>query len=100
MTSPTVQELYDLTGKVALVTGGARTLGYDMALALAEAGADVAITSRYLDHALASAKTISAATGRKAAGFQCDVRFEPQVAATVDAVLAAFGKIDILVNNA
>src|SRR5690348_4708681 len=42
----TVQQLFDLTGKIALVTGGARNLGYDMALALAEAGAGVAVTSR------------------------------------------------------
>lgn len=100
MTLPTVQELYDLTGKVALVTGGARTLGYDMALALAEAGADVAITSRTLEHALASARKISEATGRKAASFACDVRSEDSIVALVDAVMAEFGKIDILVNNA
>jgi NAD(P)-dependent dehydrogenase (short-subunit alcohol dehydrogenase family) len=100
MPSPTVQELFDLTGKVALVTGGARNLGYDMAMALAEAGADVAITSRNLDSANKSALKISELTGRRAAGFVCDVRFEEQVAAMVDAVLAEFGKIDILVNNA
>jgi gluconate 5-dehydrogenase len=100
MSFPTIQELYDLTGKVALVTGGARTLGYDMALALAEAGADVAITSRTLENAQASAQKITAATGRKAVGFACDVRFEEQAQTTVAAVLAAFGKIDILVNNA
>ena len=46
MKSPHIKELFDLSGKVALVTGGARNLGYDMALALAEAGAEVAITSR------------------------------------------------------
>ena len=100
MALPTVQQLYDLTGKVALVTGGARTLGYDMALALAEAGADVAITSRTLEHAQVSAQKLSAATGRKAVGYACDVRSEASVMDMVDAVLAAFGKIDILVNNA
>lgn len=100
MTFPTSQELFNLKGKVALVTGGARNLGYDMALALAEAGADVAITSRSLESAIKSAAEIGQITGRKAAGFACDVRFEDQVAAMVDAVLAEFGKIDILVNNA
>ena len=100
MAFPTIQQLYDLTGKVALITGGARTLGYDMALALAEAGADVAITSRALAHAQSSAAAITQATGRRAGGYQCDVRFEDQVAATVDAVLADFARIDILVNNA
>jgi NAD(P)-dependent dehydrogenase (short-subunit alcohol dehydrogenase family) len=99
MTFPTVQQLYDLTGQVALVTGGARDLGYDMALALAEAGADVAITSRVLANAQASAEKIAAATGLKCIGVACDVRDEDQVSALVDAVLAAFGKIDILVNN-
>ena len=101
MTQPTIQELIDLTGKVALVTGGARNLGFDMATALAEVGADVAITSRELDSAcLASAEQISALTGRKAVCYNCDVRFEKQVTAMVDAVLADFGQIDILVNNA
>jgi len=100
MTLPTVQQLYDLTGKVALVTGGARTLGYDMATALAEAGAEVVITSRKLESAQASAHGIASATGRKTAGLACDVRFEDQVAAMVKAALAEFGRIDILVNNA
>ena len=59
MAHPTVQELFDLSGNVALVTGGARTLGYDMATALAEAGADVAITSRHLENAQRSARQIA-----------------------------------------
>jgi gluconate 5-dehydrogenase len=100
MTQPTIQELSDLTGKVALITGGARNLGFDMAMALAEVGADVAITSRELESARASAEQISADTGRRAVGYDCDVRFEKPVTAMVDAVLADFGQIDILVNNA
>jgi len=100
MTFPTSRELFNLAGQVALVTGGARNLGHDMALALAEAGADVAITSRHLESARKSAAEIARLTGHKAAGFTCDVRSEDQVAAMVDAVLAEFGKIDILVNNA
>jgi gluconate 5-dehydrogenase len=100
MPKPTIQELYDLSGKVALVTGGARTLGLDMAYALAEAGADIAITSRTLQSAQESALHIAQETGRKVAGFACDVRFEDQVEAMTDAVLAELGKIDILVNNA
>jgi NAD(P)-dependent dehydrogenase (short-subunit alcohol dehydrogenase family) len=100
MASPTIHELFDLSGRVALVTGGARNLGFDIATALAEAGADVAITSRNLDDARAAAQRIAADTGRKIIGFACDVRFEDQVAQMVDAVLAEFGKIDILVNNA
>lgn len=97
---PTVQELFDLTGQVAFVTGGARNLGYDMALALAEAGADVAITSRSIEDARKSAAKITEATGRRVLPLQLDVRFEDQVEAAVDACLAEFGRIDILVNNA
>ena len=100
MAHPTIQELFDLTGKVALVTGGARNLGFDMATALAEAGADLAITSRSQESAQTSARQIAEDTGRKVIGFTCDVRYEDQVEAMVDAVLAEFGKIDILINNA
>jgi NAD(P)-dependent dehydrogenase (short-subunit alcohol dehydrogenase family) len=95
-----VRDLFDLSGKTALVTGGARTLGYDMALAFAEMGADVAITSRKLENAKASARKIVQATGRKTLGLALDVRDEEQVQATVERVLREFGKIDILVNNA
>ena len=98
--SNTIQELFDLTGKVALITGGARNLGFDMAMALAEAGADIAITSRTLENAQTSSQQIAADTGRRAMGLACDIRFEKQVEAMVEAVLAEFGKIDILVNNA
>jgi NAD(P)-dependent dehydrogenase (short-subunit alcohol dehydrogenase family) len=100
MAHPTIQELFDLTGRVALVTGGARNLGFDIATALAEAGADAAITSRDLQSAQEAARTISADTGRKVVGFACDVRFEEQVEKLVDDVLAEFGRIDILVSNA
>jgi gluconate 5-dehydrogenase len=96
----TVWDLFRLDGKTALVTGGARNLGYDMALALAEAGAEVAITSRRIDSAEASAAAIAEATGRAALPLACDVRREDQVIAAVDAALAKFGKIDILINNA
>jgi NAD(P)-dependent dehydrogenase (short-subunit alcohol dehydrogenase family) len=95
-----IMDLFNLSGKVAIVTGGAKTLGYDMALALAEAGADVAITSRKLEEAQKSAETIAKAAGRKTLAIQCDVRFEDQVEKMVDAVLAEFGRIDILINNA
>ena len=96
----TVHELFDLRNKVAIITGGARNLGYDMALALAEAGADIAVTSRKLEDARCSAGRIATNTGRTACGFECDVRDEKQVAALVENVLDEFGKIDILVNNA
>ena len=95
-----VRRLYDLTGKVALVTGGARNLGFDMAMALAESGAAAAVTSRTAEPACEAARRIREATGQAAAGFAVDVRYEDQVVRMVDAVLAEFGKIDILVNNA
>jgi NAD(P)-dependent dehydrogenase (short-subunit alcohol dehydrogenase family) len=95
-----VKESFDLTGKTALVTGGARTLGFDMASALAEMGADVAVTSRKLEEAEKSAREIARLTGRKTLGLACDVRYEDQVEATIEAALKEFGKLDILVNNA
>jgi NAD(P)-dependent dehydrogenase (short-subunit alcohol dehydrogenase family) len=98
--SPRVDELFDLAGQVALITGGARNLGFDMALALTEAGCDVALTSRSLSDAADAARCISERTGHRAEPFACDVRYEDQVAPMVDAVLAVFGRIDVLVNNA
>lgn len=100
MTHPTIQELYCLHKKVALVTGGARNLGYDMALALAEAGADITLTSRTLEAAQRSAAKIGRETGRRVVGLACDVRNERAVENAIEAVLAEFGRIDILVNNA
>ncbi len=97
---PKVMELFDLTGQVGFVTGGARNLGYDMALALAEAGADVCITSRKLSDAQKSAEKIAQATGRKVLPLALDVVSEDQVIEAVDNCLAEFGQIDILVNNA
>ena len=96
----TVWELFKLDGKVALVTGGAVNLGFDMALALAEAGADVAITDLTLSGAKSSAKKITDATGKICLPLQLDLRYEDQVEAAIDAVLAEFGRLDILVNNA
>jgi NAD(P)-dependent dehydrogenase (short-subunit alcohol dehydrogenase family) len=95
-----VKELFDLTGKTAIVTGGAKNLGFDMALAMAEMGADVAITSRKLPEAEKSAAEIARITGRKTLGVACDVRNEDQVQAAIDTFLREFGKLDILVNNA
>ena len=100
MAAPTTQELYNLTGKLALVTGGARGLGFDMATALAQAGAEIAITSRTLENAQTSAQRISQDTDRRVKGFACDVRDEEQVEKLIKDVLDSFGHIDILVNNA
>jgi NAD(P)-dependent dehydrogenase (short-subunit alcohol dehydrogenase family) len=90
---------FDLTGRVALVTGASRGLGQTFARALARAGADVAITSRTLD-SLRSFQTEIESTGRRAIPLELDVRDEGSIRRAVEAAHAAFGKIDILVNNA
>ncbi|MFZ2658111.1 MAG: SDR family oxidoreductase [Victivallales bacterium] len=95
-----IWNLFRLDGKTAVVTGGARNLGYDMALALAEAGADVVITSRNLESAEKSAREIAGITGKKALPMALDIRYEDQVEDFVAAVLKKMGRIDILVNNA
>lgn len=95
-----VNKLLSLTGKWALVTGGARNLGYDMALAIAEAGGNVVITSRSEENAKASAKRIEEITGRQVIGKGLDVRKEDAVEKVVKQVLQETGQIDILITNA
>ena len=89
-----------LTGKVAIVTGAAKRLGRASALALAGAGADIAIT--YLTSTREAASTVKAIRrlGVRAEAFRCDVTDPQQVRATVAAIVRQFGGIDILVNNA
>jgi 2-deoxy-D-gluconate 3-dehydrogenase len=88
-------------GKVALVTGAGSGLGQAMALGLAQAGADVALTE-LPGRESAAAQTVAAveATGRKAAAWALDVLRLPMIGEVVDSVLGHFGRIDILVNNA
>jgi 3-oxoacyl-[acyl-carrier protein] reductase len=93
-------QLPDLTGKVALVTGGSRGIGEAVALALADAGADVAINYRELTaQANAVAAAIDAA-GRRALAVAADVADGRAVAGLVETVGAELGPIDILINNA
>jgi NAD(P)-dependent dehydrogenase (short-subunit alcohol dehydrogenase family) len=94
-----VSNLFDLTGKVALITGGSRGLGREMALAFAEAGADIVIASRKLDACEETAREVEA-LGRKALPYACHVGHWDELEPLVDACYATFGKIDILVNNA
>ena len=89
-------ELFDLTGKVALVTGGAGGIGRAQALGLADGGADVAVTSRKLGHLEDVTKEI-ATKGRKSLPVTVDVVDEKSVSEMVDSVLKEFGRIDILV---
>ncbi|MAE67570.1 MAG: gluconate 5-dehydrogenase [Phycisphaeraceae bacterium] len=95
-----VMELFRLNGRTALVTGGARNLGRDMAEALAEAGADVAITSRHLDQAEATAEALASSTGRTVRPYQLEVTDEAQVVDVIGRVISDFGQLDVLVNNA
>jgi NAD(P)-dependent dehydrogenase (short-subunit alcohol dehydrogenase family) len=91
--------LFDLTGKVALVTGGSRGLGREMVLAFADAGADVVITSRKLDACKALAEEIEA-SGRQALAVACHVGHWNECDELADRAYERFGKVDILVNNA
>lgn len=92
-------ELFRLDGRVALVTGGSKGLGRAMALALAQAGADLVLTSRHLEEAEDAAEEIRA-VGRRALALQADVSDADAVAEMARRAHAEFGRIDILLNNA
>ena len=89
-----------LAGKTAFVTGGARRIGRAIALALAQAGADVAISYRTSHAEAAQTAAEIRVHGRRAVIVECDVRSEPSVRAAVAAVIAEFSRLDLLVNNA
>ena len=89
-----------LIGKSALVTGGARRVGRGIALALAEAGADVALTYRASHAEAVEAAHEIESLGRRALAVECDVRSEASVRSAVAAAVGRFGRLDLLVNNA
>ena len=89
-----------LGGKSALVTGGARRVGRGIALALARAGADVALTYRTSHAEAALAVREIESLGRRALAVECDVRSESSVRSAVAAAVDRFGRLDLLVNNA
>ncbi|MDG2001830.1 MAG: SDR family NAD(P)-dependent oxidoreductase [Novosphingobium sp.] len=91
--------LFDFTGKVALVTGGSRGIGYEMVKAFAERGADVIIASRKLEVCEAVAEEVRA-LGRKAMPISAHVGRWDQCDALIEQAYDAFGHVDILVNNA
>lgn len=95
-----VRELFDLTGKVALVTGGSRGLGREMVLAFASCGADVIIASRKLESCEALAREVEESTGRKAFPVACHVGEWSQVENLATVAYERFGHVDVLVNNA
>lgn len=90
---------FDLTGKVALVTGGAYGIGYAMAKALAKAGAQIAFNCRGEKH-MQDALEAYRAEGIDAKGYYCDVTDETQVAEMISQIESDLGTVDILVNNA
>lgn len=92
--------LFDLTGKVAIVTGSTRGIGRAMAQGLAEAGASVVVSSRKQDACDAAAKEIAASTGADTFGLACHVGDWDAVPTFVDEVHQRCGRIDVLVNNA
>jgi NAD(P)-dependent dehydrogenase (short-subunit alcohol dehydrogenase family) len=94
-----IDPLFDFTGKVALVTGGSRGLGYQMVKAFAERGADVIIASRKLENCEKVAEEMRA-LGRKALAVSAHVGKWPECDRLIEEGYAAFGRVDILVNNA
>jgi NAD(P)-dependent dehydrogenase (short-subunit alcohol dehydrogenase family) len=96
----TALESFRVDGRKALVTGGARGLGKVIAIALAEAGADVVVTSRTLAECQQTADEIARATGRKTHAIAANVTRAAEVSGLFAAAQAAIGPVDILVNNA
>jgi NAD(P)-dependent dehydrogenase (short-subunit alcohol dehydrogenase family) len=93
-------ELLDLSGKVAVVTGGSRGIGRVVAEALAGAGADVVVASRKLGNCETAAREIAEATGRRALPVECHVGRWEECDRLVDTVYDELGRCDVLVNNA
>lgn len=92
-------ELFDLSGKVAIITGGANGIGKATALRLAQAGADIVIADLKLDDAKAAIKDIEA-LGVKGLAIECNILKDADLVAMVDKVVEVFGTINILINNA
>ncbi len=92
--------IFDLSGRVAIVTGGTRGLGNAMARGLAEAGASVVVTGRKQDACDATAKELAEQTGREILPVACHMGDWDQIEALVERCYGHFGKVDVLVNNA
>lgn len=94
-----IKELFDLSGKTAIVTGGSRGIGVEMAEALAEAGANLMLCARREEWLNETVEAFRA-NNYNVAGKVCDVSNADDVQAVVDETVAKFGKVDILINNA
>jgi gluconate 5-dehydrogenase len=97
--SKTVQQLFDLTGRVALVTGGTGHLGTAISRALAEAGATVVVSSRERARAKAAAAKLPRPAGASHAGIELDHMDEPSLHSGFDEAVSCAGQVDILINN-
>ena len=97
---PAPADLFDLTGKVAIVTGGSRGLGRAISEGLARAGADVVVASRKRDACEQAAAEIAEATGRRTLAHACHIGHWDELDGLADAAYDAFGHVDVLVNNA
>ena len=97
MPAPPLRELFDLTGRVALVTGGGRGLGAEIATGLAQAGASIA--SRKLEACEEVARQLRDGFGARTLALKMDVGSEDDVRAGVDAAQNELGPVDLLVNN-
>ncbi len=95
-----ILDLFRMDDRVVLITGGSRGLGKSMAEALAEAGANVVVTSRNADDAVAVAAQLQATYGPVCRGRACDVTNADHIRTLIADVIAEFGKIDVLINNA
>lgn len=95
-----IWKLFDLSGKVAIVTGGGSGLGRQIADALADSGANVVLCARKVDRCVKAAAELSSAYGVRSLGLACDVREPKAIVSVVEQVVAELGRIDILVNNA
>jgi NAD(P)-dependent dehydrogenase (short-subunit alcohol dehydrogenase family) len=92
------KELFDLSNKTAIVTGGGRGLGEQMAYALAEAGANVVVCSRNLEACQAVSKKL-ASLGAQSLALECDVTNENNISFVIAETISHFGRLDILINN-
>ena len=97
--SKTIKQLFDLTGRVAIITGGSIGLGRQMAEALAEAGANLVLCARKKERCEEAAHTLEK-LGIRALALGCDVKDQASVEQLVAATVSAFGRIDVLINNA
>ena len=94
------RELFDLAGRVAIVTGGGSGIGRQMAEGLAELGADLVLCARKVERCEEAAADLSERLGVRALGLACDVRKAEDVARVVERTVSELGGVDVLVNNA